>query len=50
MITLYNFSEAYSLFKQQFLNVNVGFSKFYEIRPRNIVTGGQYGTHCVCVF
>jgi hypothetical protein len=42
-------NKAYSLFKQQYSNVKVGFLKFCEIRPRNIVTAGACATHSVCV-
>jgi hypothetical protein len=35
---LCNLNDAYSLFKQQYPNVKVGFSKFCEIRIRNMVT------------
>jgi hypothetical protein len=44
-----NLNEAYSLFKQWYPNVKVEFSKFCEIRPRNIVTAGACGTHSVCI-
>jgi hypothetical protein len=44
LLLLCNLNEAYSLFKQQYPNVKVGFSKFCEIMPRNIVTAGACGT------
>lgn len=36
-LLLFNLDEAYSLFKQWYLYVSVGFSSFFEIRPRNVV-------------
>ena len=41
--------EAFCLFKERFPNIKVGFSKFAEARPKNIVLPGSSGTHNVCV-
>jgi hypothetical protein len=44
-LLLFNFDEAYLLYKQWYLYASVGFSSFFEIRPRNIVTAGTFGPH-----
>ena len=41
--------EAYLLFKEENPLVKIGFSKFAEARPRNVVLPGSSGTHTVCV-
>jgi hypothetical protein len=38
-------SMKHTLFKLWYPIVKVGFSKFCEIRPRNIVTAGERDTH-----
>lgn len=48
-LMLCNLKEAYKLFKTEFPNSKVGFSKFAEIRPKNCILAGQSGTHSVCV-
>ena len=46
---LCNLKEAYQQFRTEFPEVNVGFSKFAELRPKECVLAGASGTHCVCV-
>ena len=41
--------EAYTLFKEKYPDVKIGFSKFAEARPKNVVLPGSSGTHTVCV-
>ena len=41
--------EAFLLFKEKNPDVKLGFSKFAEARPKNIVLPGSAGTHVVCV-
>ena len=44
--SLYNLQE---LFKQKYPNVNIGFSKFWTLRPKRFVLAGSKMTHSVCV-
>ena len=46
LLTVY---EAFLLFKEKFPEIKLGFSKFAEARPKNIVLPGSAGTHNVCV-
>ena len=48
-LVLCNLKEAYQQFRTEFPEVNVGFSKFAELRPKQCVLAGASGTHCVCV-
>ena len=48
-LVLCNLKEAYQQFRTEFPEVNVGFSKFAELRPKECVLAGASGTHCVCV-
>ena len=41
--------EAYLHFKDENPMVKIGFSKFAEVRQKNIVLPGATGTHIVCV-
>lgn len=41
--------ELYSLYKKEYLDGGIGFSKFCQFRPKNCVLPGQSGTHAVCV-
>ena len=41
--------EAFLLFEDENPNIKIGFSKFSEARPMNIVLPGATGTHVVCV-
>ena len=41
--------EAYTLFKEKYPDVKIGFSKFAEARPKNVVLPGSSGTHTVCL-
>ena len=41
--------EAFLLFKEKYQEVKLGFSKFAEARPKNVVLPGAAGTHNVCV-
>ena len=41
--------EAFLYFKEEYPNAKIGFSKFAECRPKNIVLPGASGTHSVCV-
>lgn len=36
-------------FKDRFPSINIGFSKFAEMRPKHCILAGQSGTHTVCV-
>lgn len=44
-----NLRELYSLFKSEFPNLKIGFSKFAEYRPQECTLAGGSGTHTVCV-
>ena len=41
--------EAFLLFKEKNPEIKMGFSKFAEARPKNVVLPGAAGTHNVCV-
>ena len=41
--------EAFILFKEENPTVKIGFSKYAEARPQNVVLPGVTGTHNVCV-
>ena len=48
-LVLCNLKEAYQQFRTEFPEVNVGFSKFAELLPKQCVLAGASGTHYVCV-
>ena len=48
-LLLCNLKEAYVVFKSEYPSMKVGFSKFAELRPKNVVLPGSAGTHAVCV-
>ena len=41
--------EAFLRFKEKYPELKLGFSKFAEARPKNVVLPGSAGTHNVCV-
>ncbi|CAH0547109.1 unnamed protein product [Brassicogethes aeneus] len=48
-LVLANLSEVYALFKKEYPDEKIGFSKFCELRPKNCILAGRSGTHTVCV-
>ena len=48
-LLLSNMAEAYRKFKDDHPEDKVGFTKFTELRPKNVVLAGASGTHSVCV-
>ena len=48
-LVLGNLKEIYKLFKENHQTLNIGFSKFAELRPKNCILAGASGTHSVCV-
>jgi len=48
-LLLCNMAEAHRKFKDDNANDKVGFTKFTELRPKNVVLAGASGTHSVCV-
>lgn len=48
-LILCNLREAYRKFKDSNTSTKIGFSKFTQLRPRNIVLTGGSGSHSVCV-
>ena len=48
-LVLYNLRELYLKFKEQNLEIKIGFSKFAELRPEYCILAGASGTHTVCV-
>lgn len=48
-LILGNLKEIYQLFKKLYAEIDIGFSKFAELRPKHCVIAGGSGTHCVCV-
>ena len=47
--SLCNLQEFYTAFKEKHPNVNIGFSKFFALRPKWCVLAGSKMTHSVCV-
>ena len=47
--SLCNLQELYTAFKEKYPNVNIGFSKFCNLRPTWCVLAGSKTTHSVCV-
>lgn len=52
MLLTENISELHYLFQQQYPNIRIGLSKFFELRPRWCIFAGAPGTHnvCVCIY
>ncbi|XP_055548605.1 uncharacterized protein LOC129732110 [Wyeomyia smithii] len=48
-LVLGNLNEMFAYFKDKFPEINIGFSKFAELRPPECVLAGAAGTHTVCV-
>ena len=48
-LLLYTLDDAYTQFKKENPDVQVGLTKFKELRPPQIVLAGASGTHNVCV-
>ena len=48
-LLLCNLREAYSEFKVRHDGLQVGFSKFAQLRPKECIIAGGSGTHSVCV-
>lgn len=48
-LVLCNLREAFEIFKEEFPNSNIGFSKFASNRPKNCILANSSGTHSVCV-
>lgn len=48
-LILGNLREVYQLFKSTHPEIQIGFSKFADLRPKNCIIAGASGTHSVCV-
>lgn len=48
-LILFTLREAYTQFKESNPNIKIGFSKFSNLRPKNVLLPGKSGTHQVCV-
>ena len=48
-LALCNLREIYAVFKEKYVNVKLGFSKFCTFQPKWCVLAGSLGTHSVCV-
>jgi len=48
-LLLLNLKEIYSLFKNEYPDIRIGFSKFASLRPKQYVLAGSSGTHSICV-
>ncbi|XP_065079421.1 uncharacterized protein LOC135702321 [Ochlerotatus camptorhynchus] len=48
-LVLCNLQEAYSIFKNTYPDIKIGFSMFASNRPKHCVLAGTSGTHTVCV-
>lgn len=48
-LLLSNLKEAYQLLKEEQPDIQVGFSTFASLRPKECVLAGASGTHSVCV-
>ena len=44
-----NLQKLYTTFKEKHPNVNIGFSKFFVLRPKQCVLADSKMTHSVCV-
>lgn len=52
-LVLMNLKEAYELFKEEFKDVKIVFSKFASLRPKHcVLAGSTHGIHttCVCMY
>ena len=47
-LLLLNIRELYNEFKKKYPNAKVGLSKFFELRPKWIVTASDSGMYNVC--
>lgn len=48
-LMLCSLKELYSLFKENYPTISIGFSTFAKLRPRYCLIAGSSGTHSVCV-
>ena len=48
--SLCNLQKLYTTFKEKHPNVNIGFSKFWVLRPKWCVLAGSEITHSVCIY
>ena len=48
-LVLCNLTEAFRQFKDKMPAVQIGFSKFADVRPKECILVGAGGTHSVCV-
>lgn len=48
-LILFDLSELYDLFKIANPKIEIGFSTFAKLRPKNCILAGAKGTHSVCV-
>ena len=48
--SLSNWQELCTAFKEKHPNVNIGFSKFFALRPKWYVLAGSKTTHSVCIY
>ena len=48
-LILSNLKETCKLFKEEYPDKKIGFSKFADVRPKHCVLAGASGTHSVCV-
>ena len=46
---LLNIKELFLEFKKEYPTVKIGFSKFYDVRPKWVKTVNHSGMHSVCV-
>lgn len=48
-LVLHNLKELYAYFKDKYLDINIGFSKFCELRPKHCVLANKWDPCCLCV-
>lgn len=48
-LILSNLKELYTFFRSEYPEVQIGFSMFASLRPKNCVLAGAAGMHTVCV-
>lgn len=48
-LILSNLKELYTFFRSEYPGVQIGFSMFAALRPKNCILAGATGTHTVCV-
>lgn len=48
-LLLGNLLELYALFKKEYENVTIGYTKFTQLKPPHCILAGSSGTHNVCV-